>query len=289
MYLSPPMWGNESISPPPPPSLLDRCQGSASPFSLAQRLVDGAVENFTHQSADWKCVAAMVAGGTAYRLGRIGVLSAGTGPAQAASILGGLLSEITAFELTNRALGSDFKSETPNLWRWSGSQGLRAGLFSSFVTFGTLKGFGGFTQGQNTVVQHTVQAVGMVLGHQAAYRAGWGPKPEGSVLGQLLLAAATNLQLGAGAALGHVLTGGRFWVMERGMGLSLRSFDPAGTQRWEGAGEAAWGEMRGKAPVVNGFGLLAMAAAPERGLGSWVKNVRHLVSGIFKKEPIQKK
>jgi len=97
-----------------------------------------------------------------------------------------------------------------NHWKWNGPVGWKEGLLTSFITFGSIKSLGKLSQGQNLVLQHGFQDAGMVVGHQLVYRAGIGPKPEGSLAEQFVHAELTNLQIGAGMALGHALTGGEF-------------------------------------------------------------------------------
>src|SRR5262245_7662884 len=210
-------------------SLLDRLSASNAVQNLAltpsQTQVDGMVENFVRQATDWKSLAAMAAGGISYRLGRMGVMSTGLRGGQALSVTLGLGTEVTAFEMTQRSL-STLTGEghaNPNLWKWNGTGGLKQGLSSSLVTFGTLKIFGKLAEGQNLILQHGTQDLAMVLGHQFLYKIGLGERPEGTFAEQLLHAEITNLQIGAGMALGHELAGGRLLASERGLDLKLRS------------------------------------------------------------------
>src|SRR5262245_14575094 len=149
------------------PTLLD---SSVSPHFLTstQSQVDGLVGNFSQQATDWRALFAMTAGGMAYRLSRIGAMAAGAG--RIASVGLGLGAEVSAFEMTHRGLltaFSPFQSPTTtNLWRWDGPDGLRQGLLSSLITFGTLKMGGRLAQGENLIVQHALQDTAMVLGHQ---------------------------------------------------------------------------------------------------------------------------
>src|SRR5262245_9483946 len=153
-----------------PRSLLASTSPSTGSGGLTplQSQVDGLVGNFTQQATDWRSLAAMTAGGTAYRLGRVGALAAGTGRVLSAGI--GLGVEVSAFEMTHRSLTS-FSGEAsfqPNRWRWEGQGGIRQGLTSSLITFGSLKGIATLSQGQNVIVQHLLQDTGMVLGHQVS-------------------------------------------------------------------------------------------------------------------------
>jgi len=182
-----------------PSNLLDRADHAplSATLTTLQGSVDHLVGDFTKNATDWKTLASISVGGMAYNLAKAGV------PVRGIAVGAGLVSEVSAFELTHRSLTSlRTPSENPNLWRLSGRGGLAQGFASSFVTFGTLKGFGRLAEGQNLLFQHGAQDTGMVLGHQMAYLAGVGPKPEGSVAEQYLQAEAFNLQLGAGMTLG---------------------------------------------------------------------------------------
>jgi aspartate/methionine/tyrosine aminotransferase len=196
-------------------------------LSSVQSQVDGLVGSFTQQATDWRSLAAMMAGGMAYRLGRIGMVSTGLQGNQILSVGLGLGAEVTTFEMTNRSLTSltGDPSRNSNLWRWSGQGGIRQGLLSSLITFGSLKGAGRLAQGENVVVQHLLQDTGMVLGHQFSGAIGVLERPTGTLAEQFFHAEVTNLQLGAGTALSHGLTGGRLQALERGLDLSLRATD----------------------------------------------------------------
>jgi hypothetical protein len=205
-------------------SLLSRASASPSGLTPLQSQVDGLVGGFARQATDWRSLAAMTAGGMTYRLGRMGAMAAGTG--RLASVGIGLGAEVTAFEMTNRSLSS-LTGEThsnPNLWRWDGQGGIRQGLLSSLVTFGTLKGAGRLAQGENVVVQHLLQDTGMVLGHQVSASFGITDRPQGTLAEQFLHAEATNLQMGAGMTLAHSVAPG-IQGLERGLDLSIRSND----------------------------------------------------------------
>ena len=78
-------------------------------WSEIQSQVDGLTSSFVDQATDWKSLASMMAGGLAYRFGKIGVMSASwvqqAAPLQRPlSIAFGFASEVTAFEFTNRTL-----------------------------------------------------------------------------------------------------------------------------------------------------------------------------------------
>src|SRR4030095_5315636 len=172
---------SHSLSPQP---VLNKVEGS-SLFSPIQSQVDGLVAGFVEQATDVKSLAALTAGGLAYRVGRIGILGFANGHlGRALSVGAGLAAEVSAFEATHRSLHS-VHPDNPNLWRWSGPLCLKTCLLASLVTFGTLKGLGNLTQGQNLMIQHGAQDLAMVLGHQLVHRAGIGTNTEGNMAEQL--------------------------------------------------------------------------------------------------------
>src|SRR4029453_1046428 len=89
-------------------NLLSRVSVSSSPsLTSSQAQVDGLVGGFVAQATDWRSLAAMMAGGTAYRIGRVGALGLGTGNGvRALSVGAGLTAEVSTFELTHRTLSS---------------------------------------------------------------------------------------------------------------------------------------------------------------------------------------
>jgi hypothetical protein len=201
------------------------------------------VSGFVDQATEWKSLASMMAGGLAYRYGRIAFLGAASRlPAsvqnfslliRGSSALFGLGTEVATFEFTNRFLNTIRPTDpspqspvtdhrSPNLWSWSGKGGLMEGLLHSFITFGTLKGFGKLAGAENVIIQHGSQDLGMALGHQLTYRLGLAEKPEGTLAEQLLQAEATNLQLGAAMGLIHSLAP-TLAQTERALDFTLKS------------------------------------------------------------------
>jgi|GEM_PF-5831727 len=217
-------------------SILDRATPTAStppPLSATQAQVDHLVTHFTAEATNWKSLAPMVIGGLVYRSTRLGLLSSSKNLPLAVQQIPGLIripssvialgAEAAAFEVSHRGIvtaTADPSQPTADLWKWNGKQGLKTGWLNSVVTFGALKGGGKLAYGQNLILQHASQDAAMVFGHGLSYRLGIGQKPEGTLAEQFLHAEATNLQLGAGTALGHFLTGGRLASLERGLDLS---------------------------------------------------------------------
>src|SRR5262245_25972056 len=124
-------------------NILDRTAAEVPSLTQRQAQVDGMVEGFVHQATDLKSLAALTAGGLAYRAGRVGTMGFRLGayghtPLRVVSIATGLAAEVSAFEMTHRTLvGARFPRpqflpngtggetpplhpENPNLWKWSG-------------------------------------------------------------------------------------------------------------------------------------------------------------------------
>jgi hypothetical protein len=152
------------------------------------------VTHFVQEAASPTTLAAMMAGGLAYRFGRIGILATGadlTGNTatllRGLSVVGGLSAEVSTFELVNRSFqGLLGDRSNPNLWNFRGQGGILQGLASSTITFGLLKGAGHLGREQNLVFQHAFQSSSMVLGHQVGATLGLTPRPEGTLAEQLL-------------------------------------------------------------------------------------------------------
>jgi len=153
---------------------------------------------------------------------------------QGGSALTALIAEAGTFELTLRSLNtaratgqSPLQDRSPNLWSWSGPGGLQEGWFNSIITFGSLKTMGRLTQGENHLLQHVAQDVGMVGSHHLAHLVGWREAPQGSLGEQLAHAEATLAQLNAGMGLVHAAFP-RLAGMERSLdvAVSLRSPSP---------------------------------------------------------------
>jgi len=105
-----------------------------SPLNQIQMQVDGLVTHFVHEAANAMTLVSLVAGGMAYRMGRIGVLGMGPGGSLVRgplSLVVGLGSEVTAFEFTNRLLHS--VPLTPALSLEGEGVGRNASLFTPLV------------------------------------------------------------------------------------------------------------------------------------------------------------
>src|SRR4029450_451070 len=92
-------------------NVLFRCVHSTFGMTSTQKAVDQRVESFVRQTTDIKSIASMAAGGMAYRVGRVGVMSSGVGaycntPLRVVSVAAGLFAEVSTFELAHRLLHS---------------------------------------------------------------------------------------------------------------------------------------------------------------------------------------
>ncbi|MFO1519801.1 MAG: hypothetical protein U1F57_09100 [bacterium] len=216
----------------PGETCLDRfSRDISSRLSPLQADVDHLLDGFIDQACDWKSLTAFMAGGAAFSAGKAGsALAVGkilrTSPAffQAATFLGGLAAETSAFEVSRRSLASlTGESDSSSLWRWKGEGGLAQGWLSSFFTFGFLKGAGFVVASQNAATRHFFQSTAMVLGNQWVSAFGWVAPPSGSFAEQWLHAETTLLQMGAAMNLIHLGGGGRVFAFERSLELSVRA------------------------------------------------------------------
>jgi hypothetical protein len=214
-------------------------------LSPAQLEVDSLVSSFLDRATEWRSLAAVTAGGMASHLSRLGAMSMGTGAASRLLSVGvGLGTESSVFEATHRLLAEG--GNIPNLWRWNGPGGLRQGLLTSLVTFGSLKGAGRLAQGENVVLRHLLQDAAMVLGHNVSGAFRITPRPTGSFTEQFLHAEATNLQLSAGMAFVHTLSS-RGTSLEQGVDFLFRV-----RRHSEGDMERPMAFVYGRQPLVVG-------------------------------------
>ncbi len=180
---------------------------SSSHLTSVQREQDEILENFSHEASDWKNLAAMMAGGFAYRLGNIAYLKSIPGSLASLSKLApatGLFAEVSAFRGVNKLLRED-----------AGDVFSKKEFLSDVVNFGSLKVFGKISHGQNPILSHFLQDAGMVAGHHLAYNLGLANQAQGSLTQQLFHAEATNIALAAGNSLAHTLTQNKLLLKEK--------------------------------------------------------------------------
>jgi hypothetical protein len=191
-------------------------------LSSLQSQVDRLVGHFVTEASEPTTLLSLTAGSLAYRVARFA--SAG----RLWSIPFSFSAEVGIFETSNRVfhsfpLRAGFKpAPTARLWSWTGPGGLGEGLASSAITLGLLKGAGFLSRDQNLFLHHSFQIMTLVSGRHSAGIAGFAPKPEGSLVEQILHAQATLLQLQAGMGLVHPLAPG-LQTIEMGFDLKLRA------------------------------------------------------------------
>jgi hypothetical protein len=198
--------------------------------------VDILVSGFAERATDGYSLAAMMAGGWAYRIGRLSTLAVGsrfvnpqTLPLASqllrlSSVGVGFAGEVLTFEAGQRALRVGIGGADARLLQWGGENGLGRGLVGAAITLGSLKSAGFAVQGQNVALQHLFQDSAMVLAHNASASLGVGERSQDSLAQQMVNAEATLLQMNAGMALVGMGTGGRLLSMERAADLKIRSF-----------------------------------------------------------------
>jgi hypothetical protein len=187
--------------------------------------VDSVVTHCLKDATAVKTFVPLMMGGMAFRLGRIGLMSAGEGilgnaVLRGISVAGGFGLEVGTYEMAHRALSALSGETNPNQWKWDGPGGWRQGLAAAAVSFGMLKFAGFVAKEQNLAFQHLFQSTALVAGHQAAAALDLLPRNGASLAQQLLEAEATNLQLAGGLGLAHHLLPGMHGL-ERGLDLSL--------------------------------------------------------------------
>ena len=207
--------------------------------TVPQHNADHLVSNFIEEACDEKTLLPLMAGGIAYRMGRIGVMGMGSSfVLRPLSLVIGLGSEVTAFEFTNRALltmgratgrsplqgASRDTLHASSLWSWSGPMGWKNSLATDFLSFGILRSAGYLGRESNPILQHFFASSAMVFGHQTGSLLGILPRPEGSFAEQLLHASATDLKLKAGTNLVHSLAP-NLAALEKGLDLSLKGLE----------------------------------------------------------------
>ncbi|MBL7684708.1 MAG: sigma-70 family RNA polymerase sigma factor [Deltaproteobacteria bacterium] len=190
---------------------------SLSPF---QRRVDGLIQGFSQQITDGNALTSIILGGIAYRLGRIAPLTLGSQTQglvpslflRGGSYLTGLAAEVLTFEGARHGLAS----VQGNPLTSSFSRDIQ----SSFINFASLKFFGALGSRQNIITRHLLSDIGMVLGHESAYRAGLAPEQDGNFIERLVEAEVINLQLSFGVSLLHRSLP-RLQTLERSLELIL--------------------------------------------------------------------
>ena len=201
---------------------------------------DQLVNSFTHEASNWQNLAAMMAGGLAYRLGKIGVCSVGAIHelpllARLLSPTIGLATEVSTFRGVNQIFHNspqpslilrEGEREFPPL-RVRGGEGELRSWLTDYFNFATLKFFGKWGQNQNPLLTHFIQDAGMVAGHQLTYALHLSTAPQGTLAQQFIHAESTNIAMAAGMSLGHFVTGEKIHLLEKSLDLSLEEPAPS--------------------------------------------------------------
>ncbi len=187
-------------------------------FSTAQLQVSTIETSFSREACNWRSLTGMMAGGLAFRMGRLAALESFSSlglmrnafmtPAlRALAFTGALAGEVTVFRGVNQIFSPEIISPeqsflNPQNW------------MSTFVDFLSLKTFAPLGA-QNIFLGNVSQNLGMMAGHRATSLMGLSRQEEGSFAQQFFHASATNLQMGLGIVLGLRLTGSRLQSLER--------------------------------------------------------------------------
>lgn len=194
-----------------------------STFNETQKIADQAVSGFLEGAVDPKTLAAMTAGGLAYRFGKIGTLLAGSHLGQGSilpflvrgsSYLIGFGAESFIFAGVNRGF-KILDGQAPH-------QSFAKDWAHSALTLAPLKVFPALFREQNLPLQHLLTDAGMVTGNHLAYKFHVGEKPEGNLAIQFFHAEAMNWQMKAGMGLLHNLAPG-LTAFEKGLDLSIQA------------------------------------------------------------------
>ncbi len=187
----------------------------------ASQLQTSAIEgSFSREACNWRSLTGMIAGGFAFRMGRLAALEsfsnlglmrhAFVAPAfRALAFTSALAGEVTVFRGVNQILTPEINSPeqsflNPQSW------------MSTFVDFFALKTMGHFGAG-NILLSHVAQDVAVVAGHQLGASLGFTTRPEGTLAQQFFHAEAMNWQMSAGMKLAGFLSADRLHILERNL------------------------------------------------------------------------
>ncbi|GEM_PF-6708713 len=219
-------------------NILSRSSSSLSKveLSLDQIRMDGLLGSFSRQASDPYSMAAVLAGGTAFRalrgigLGSLGALAGESRLAGMCARAGihslALVGEAGAFVGTERALRVGLEGADSSLLHWRGSNGMAKAWLSSIINFGSLRWAGSFAANQNAIFRHAFSSTAMVGANQFSASLGITPKSRESLMQQFVDASVLDLQMTASMGMLHTL----------GPGLALyeRSIDLEHAARMEG-------------------------------------------------------
>ncbi len=183
------------------------------------------LHSFAEQASDPYTLAAVFAGGVAFRGVRGLGLSTLSATSPTASVLlragvtgGALVAEAGTFVTSERLLKVAVGGADQSLLRWEGANGLKNAWASATVNFTALRGAGRATMGMNGWVQHFAAAGTMVGANQVTGRLGLTDAPSGNLFEQFVHASVMDLQMRTGMGLfHHLMPGVASW--ERSMDL----------------------------------------------------------------------
>ncbi len=191
---------------------------SGSALSTGQLSLDSTLQHFTEQASDPYALAAVFAGGTAFRAVRgLGFSTLGTlvGESRVGAALlrtgvnaAGLAAESGTFVSSERLLRVAFGGADQSLLRWEGTNGLKNAWASAAVNFTALRGAGHVMGTQNGVLQHVGAVTAMVGANHASAKLGFTEVPQGSLAEQIVQASVLDLQMRGSMALLHSIAPG---------------------------------------------------------------------------------
>lgn len=189
--------------------------------------IDQLVSSTLEEAGNWKNTAALLLGGLAYRSVRIGFLSEISSfiallkqapflsNALASSVALG--AEVSTMRLThqflnpkNTALESSFFNQS-----W----------FASYLDFALLHGVGNFAKSTNPIMQHALQASGMVLGQDLGASLGLREKSRALFTQRFAEASLVTLQMNASMAFARGALGPSFSAWERAQHLEIETLE----------------------------------------------------------------
>lgn len=201
-------------------------------LTAGQLGLDHTLHSFSEQASDPYTLAAVFAGGTAFRAVRglgLGTLGGAAAESRIASALlragsnaAGLVAESGTFVTSDRLLRVAFGKADRSVLEWSGQNGLKNAWASATVNFGALRAGGALTAGQGALVQHLGAVNAMVAANQASAALGFTEAPQDSLVQQFVNASILDLQMKAGMSLLHHFAPGLArW--ERGVDAALEA------------------------------------------------------------------
>lgn len=229
-------------------------------FSSAQLGISALETSFSREVCNGRSLASMMAGGLAFKMGRLAALESFSSLAlmrntftaplfRTLAFASALAGEVTVFRGVNQILSSEIISPeqsflNPQSWM---------ATFVDFLALKTMSPFGA----RNILFSHLAQDAAVVTGHHIDSALGFTPEAEGSLAQQFIHAEAMNLQMSAGMKLAGFFTGESLRRVEAH--LDARSSSHVLSRRSEGQSallqNMSAGGLDGIAPVQRGSGL----------------------------------